>query len=116
MRIASAVLVVLLAFAFGCGPILSEGKRIDSSKMDQIVKHKTTAQEVEALYGKPYKVEKMGGGKETYVYYYKYEEYVHWYTLPKTTEQKLEVDILNGVVTDYTWNRSSVDPMKDSPK
>ncbi|RPJ37107.1 MAG: hypothetical protein EHM27_14070 [Deltaproteobacteria bacterium] len=80
------------------------------------MKSKTTAQEVESFFGKPYKVEKMGGGKETYIYYYKYEEYVHWYTLPKTTEQKLEVDILNGVVTDYTWNRSSVDPMRDSKK
>jgi hypothetical protein len=114
MRIASAVLVVLLAFAFGCGPMLSEGTRIDNSKSDQMVKNKTTAQEVEALFGKPYKVEKMGGGKETYIYYYKYEEYVHWYTLPKTIDQKLEVDILNGVVTDYTWNRSSVVPMRDS--
>jgi asparagine N-glycosylation enzyme membrane subunit Stt3 len=116
MRIASAVLVVLLAFAFGCGPMLSEGTRIDASKADKIVKNKTSAQEVEALFGKPYKVEKMGGGKETYIYYYKYEEYVHWNTLPKTTEQKLEVDILNGVVTDYTWNRTSVDPMRDSQK
>ena len=116
MRIAGAVLVVLLAFVFGCGPMLSEGTRIDASKADKIVKSKTTAQEVESLFGKPYKVEKMGGGKETYIYYYKYEEYVHWYTLPKTSEQKLEVDILNGVVTDYTWNRSSVDPMRDSKK
>jgi hypothetical protein len=116
MRIASAVLVVLLAFAFGCGPMISEGKKIDGTKADQIVKNKTTAQEVEAMFGKPYKVEKMGGGKETYVYYYKYEEFVHWYTLPKSIEQKLEVDILNGVVVDYKGSGTAIDPMKDSKK
>ena len=116
MRIASAVLVVLLAFAFGCGPMMSEGKRIDASKVDQIVKNKTTAQDVEAMFGKPYKVEKMGGGKETYIYYFKSEEYVNWYTLPKTFEQKLAVDILNGVVIDYTGSGTSVDPMGDSKK
>lgn len=116
MRIASAVLVVLLAFAFGCGPMMHEGTRIDPRKADQIAKEKTTAREVEALFGKPDKVEKMGGGKETYVYYYKSEEYMNWYTLPKTTEQKLAVDILNGVVIDYTWDRTSVDPMGDSKK
>ena len=116
MRIASAVIVVLLAFAFGCGPMMSEGKRIDASKMDQIVKNKTTAQDVEAMFGKPYKVEKMGGGKEMYIYYYKSEEFVNWYTLPKTFEQKLAVDILNGVVVDYTGSGTAVTPMKDSKK
>jgi len=55
----------------------------------------------------------MGGGKEKYVYYYKIEEYVHWYTLPKSTMQKLEAEITNGVVTEYTYNRVSTDPMKD---
>jgi hypothetical protein len=116
MRVASLVFVVLLTFAFGCGPMMSEGTKFDLSKRDQFVKNVTTAQEVETLLGKPYKVEKMGGGKEVYVYYYKYEEYVHWYTLPKATEQKLEVDILNGKVIDYKWNRTDVDPMKDSKK
>lgn len=116
MRVVSIVFVVLLAFTFSCGPMSSEGTKIDASKREQIVKNKTTAQEVEAMFGKPYKVEKMGGGKETYVYYYKYEEYVHWYTLPKTMVQKMDVDILNGVVTDYHYNVEAVDPMRDSKK
>ena len=116
MRIASAVLVVLLAFAFGCGPMSTEGRKIDASKVDQLVKNRTTAQDVEAIFGKPYKVEKLGAGKETYIYYYRYEEYVHWYTLPKTMEQKLAVDILNGVVIDYTGSGTAVDPMRDSKK
>ena len=55
----------------------------------------------------------MANGKEKYVYYYKYEEYVHWYTLPKSTMQKLEVELLNGVVMDYTYDRVSTDPMRD---
>ena len=113
MRIAGIVLVVLLAFSFSCGPVMYEGSNFDRAKRDQIVKNRTTAGELEALLGKPYKVEKMGGGKEKYVYYYKIEEYVHWYTLPKSTMQKLEAEITNGVVTEYTYDRVSTDPMKD---
>ncbi len=113
MRIASLVLVILLAFTFSCGPIAWEGSKFDTAKRDQIVKNRTTAGELESLLGKPYKVEKMTGGKEKYIYYHKYEEYVHWYTLPKSTMQKLEVELMNGVVTDYTYDRVSTDPMRD---
>jgi hypothetical protein len=113
MRIAGLVLVILLAFTFSCGPIWWEGNKFDPAKRDQIVKSRTTAGELESLMGKPYKAEKMGGGKEKYVYYYKHEEFVHWYTLPKATMQKLEVDLANGVVMDYTYDRVSTDPMRD---
>ena len=58
MRIASLVLVILLAFTFSCGPIWWEGNKFDATKRDQIVKNRTTAQELESLLGKPYKVEK----------------------------------------------------------
>ena len=58
MRIASLVLVILLAFTFSCGPIWGEGNKFDASKRDQIVKSRTTASELESLMGKPYKVEK----------------------------------------------------------
>ncbi len=112
MRVAGLILAVLLAFTFSCGPMAHEGTKIDASKRDQIVKYKTTAKEVEGMFGKPYKVEKMGAGKERYVYWYKYEEYVHWYTLPKTMVQRMDVDILNGVVTDYFYNVEEMDPMK----
>ena len=112
MRIASLVLVILLAFSFSCGPIFVEGTKFDTAKRDQIVKNRTTAAELEGLLGKPYKVEKAGA-KEKYIYYYKYEEYVHWYTLPKSSLQKLEVELTNGVVTEYTYDRVSTDPMRD---
>ena len=113
MKMAGLVLVVLLAFAFGCGPMAVEGNKFDAAKRDQIVKNQTTSAELESSLGKPYKVEKMGGGKEKYIYYYKSEEYVHWYTLDKAIYQKLDVDLLNGVVTDYYYERSSTVPMKD---
>jgi hypothetical protein len=113
MRIASAVLVILLAFTFSCGPILWEGNKFEAAKREQIVKNRTTAGELESLLGKPYKVEKMAGGKERHIYYYKYEEYLHWYTLPKTVMQKLQVELTNGVITDYVYDRTSTDPMRD---
>jgi hypothetical protein len=113
MRIASLVLVILLAFTFSCGGIWVEGNKFDASKRDQIVKNKTTAQELEALMGKPYKVEKKEAGKEKYIYYYNHEEYLRWNVLPKSTMQKLDVDLMNGVVTEYTYTRSNTDPIKD---
>lgn len=116
MRIASLVLGILLTFTFSCGPVLWEGNKVDATKRDQIVKNKTTAAEVEALFGKPYKVEKMGAGKEKYIYYYQYEEYVAWYTLPRTMLQRMEVMIANGVVTDYEYFVESRDPLPEYAK
>jgi len=113
MRIASLVLVILLAFTFSCGGIWVEGNKFDASKRDQIVKNRTTAQEVEFLMGKPYKVEKKQAGKEKYLYYYSYEEYLRWNVLPKATMQKLEVDLANGVVTEYTYDTAATDPIKN---
>ena len=77
------------------------------------MKSKTTAQELESLMGKPYKVEKKQAGKEKYLYYYSYEEYLRWNVLPKATMQKLEVDLLNGVVTEYTYETRATDPIKN---
>ena len=112
MKVAGVVFVVLLAFAFSCGPINYEGTKIDASKRDQLVKNKTTAQEVQAMFGKPYKVEKMEGGKEKYIYYYKYEEYKYWNTLPKGEFQKMDVNFKDGVVTDYSYITDAIDPMR----
>jgi len=42
---------------------LGEGNKFDASKRDQIVKSRTTAQELESLMGKPYKVEKKQAAK-----------------------------------------------------
>ena len=113
MRIASLLLVILVGFSFSCGTTMWEGNKFDPTKRDQIVKNRTTTGEIEALFGKPFKVEKIAGGKDKYVYYHKYEEYVHWYTLPKSTMQRLEVVLQNRVVTDYNYDRVSIDPMKD---
>jgi hypothetical protein len=77
------------------------------------VKNKTTARELEYLMGKPYKVEKKQAGKEKYIYYYSYEEYLRWNVLPKATMQKLEVELANGVVTEYTYDTAATDPIKN---
>jgi hypothetical protein len=110
MKIASVVLVVLLAFAFGCGPAFVQGSKFDAGKRDQIVKNQTTSAELESALGKPFKVEKMGGGTEKYIYYYRTEEYVHWYTLDKALFQRLEVSLTGGVVTDYVYTQSATVP------
>jgi hypothetical protein len=112
MRIASSVLVILSAFTFSCGPIWWEGNKFDASKRDQIVKNRTTASELESLMGKPYKVEKKQGGKEKYIYYYNHEEYLRWNVLPKSTMQRLAVDLANGVVTEYYYETTFTDPIK----
>jgi hypothetical protein len=58
-------------------------------------------------------VEKKQTGKEKYLYYYSYEEYLRWNVLPKSTMQKFEVDLANGVVTEYNYEVTSTDPIKN---
>jgi len=55
----------------------------------------------------------MQNGKEKYIYYYRTEEYVHWYTLDKSLFQRLDVSLTNGVVTDYVYTRSATLPARE---
>ena len=103
MRWRILVLVLLLAFAFGCGPSITQGTKIDAEKRSQVLKGQTTAAQVVGLFGKPAKVEKLPTGGEKYIYNYYYEAYDRWYRPHKYDKQKLEVFIKDGIVQDYLF-------------
>jgi len=105
MRIASLVLILLLAFTVSCGPTITRGKYIDAERRNEIVNGTTTSDRVVELFGQPDKVEKLSSGGEKYTYEYYHEEYEHWYTLPKYEKQNLEISIKDGMVQDYVFTR-----------
>ena len=105
MRIASLVLILLLAFTVSCGPTITRGKYIDAERRSEIVNGQTTAERVVELFGQPEKIEKLPSGGEKYTYQYYHEEYNHWWTLPKYEKQDLEISIKDGMVQDYVFTR-----------
>jgi len=116
MRWRILVLVLLLAFAFSCGPSITQGTRIDAEKRSQVLKGQTTAEQVVGLFGKPEKVEKLPTGGEKYIYNYYYEGYDRWYRPHKYDKQKLEVSIKEGIVQDYLFIREFRGEITDQDK
>ena len=100
MRYISMILVLLLAFVFGCAPTLIEGRKIDSLKVKQLAPGVSNAQQVEASFGKPDKIEKLPSGEEMYVYGYEVKN-PHWWTMDAVNKQRLEVVLKNGIVQTY---------------
>jgi hypothetical protein len=105
MRIASLVLILLLAFTVSCGPTITRGKWIDEEKRTEIINGQTTSNRVVELFGQPDKIETIPSGGEKYTYQYYREEYEHWYTLPKYEKQDLEVFLKDGMVQEYVFTR-----------
>ena len=79
-----------------------EGRKIDSTKLDQLIAGQTKVAKVEEIFGKPDKVEKLPSGEENYIYLYRREN-AHWWTIDKIDKQKLEVVIKDGVVQTYKF-------------
>ena len=106
MKYASWILVVLLAFVFGCAT-MTEGRRVDTAKMRELLKGETTREGVIEKLGQPAKVEKMPTGEEKLIYFYKSEGYNHWWTLSRIYNQRLEVILKDGVVQNYVYTRET---------
>jgi len=100
MRYISVVLVLLLAFIFGCAPTIIEGRKIDSAKLKQLMPGVSNVQKVEALFGKPDKTENLPAGEQMYVYGFELKNR-HWWTTEEADKQKLEVTLKDGVVQTY---------------
>jgi hypothetical protein len=100
MKWISLILVVMVAFVFGCAPTVIEGKKIDSAKFSQMSIGQTNKAKVEELFGKPAKTEMVSPGVEKYIYTYR-EADPEWYTMESTQKQDFEVWFQNGVVQYY---------------
>jgi outer membrane protein assembly factor BamE (lipoprotein component of BamABCDE complex) len=102
VRLAILILAFFMVFTFSCAPMIIEGKKIDSAKLDQLNEGQTKLAEIEKLFGKPDKVEKLPSGEEKYLYFYKREN-PHWWTVDRINKQKLEIVIKEGVVQTYKF-------------
>ena len=103
MKLANWIFIFMLVLVFGCGPKIIEGRKIDGTKIGEIIKGKTTAEKVVELFGKPEKIEKLPGGGEKYMYRYSQDEYTHWWTLPRLETQQLTVVFKDGIAQDYQY-------------
>jgi outer membrane protein assembly factor BamE (lipoprotein component of BamABCDE complex) len=104
MKLASLVLVVLLAFTFSCAPSILEGRKIDADKVKQIQPGTTDVNKLVGLLGTPTKTEKTSEGDLMYIYTYTTGN-PHWWTVDKTQGQNLEVVLKNGVVNTYKFRQ-----------
>jgi outer membrane protein assembly factor BamE (lipoprotein component of BamABCDE complex) len=100
MKWVSLVLVVMVAFVFGCAPTVIEGRKVDSEKLSQMTIGQTSKAKVEELFGKPAKTEMVYPGVEKYIYIYR-EADPEWYTMESTQKQDFEVWFQNGIVQYY---------------
>jgi len=99
MQYMKVMLVLLLAFSFGCAATM-EGRKIDSARLKQLTPGVSQAQKVEELFGKPDKVENLPTGGQKYVYGYEMKA-SHWWTMNAMDKQSLEVTLKDGVVQNY---------------
>jgi hypothetical protein len=108
MRYLNLLLVLALTFAFGCGSMVQEGRKIDAAKVKQLSPGQTSVADLEASLGKPDKVEKLSSGEENYIYRY-WRENKYWIRIDKHYLQKLEVQVKDGVVRSYKFTEEGKD-------
>jgi hypothetical protein len=100
MRYMRVMLVLFVAFSFGCASAAIEGRKIDSAKLKQLAPGVSQAQKVEELFGKPDKVENLSTGEQMYFYGYAMKS-SPWWTTEAVDNQRLEVTVKDGVVQNY---------------
>ena len=105
MRYLTIPLIILMAFTFGCGKMIMEGRKIDEAKLNDIMTTNNTSAKVEQAFGKPDKVEKMASGEEQYSYRYYYKN-PHWWTTDEVEEQNLKIVVKGDEVQSYNYKKT----------
>ena len=108
MRYTTILLIFLMAFTFGCGKMVTEGRQIDEGKVKNLMATSNTTDKVTQVFGKPDKVEKMASGEEQYSYRYYYMN-PHWWTINDVEEQNLKVMVKDSEVQSYNYRKSSTE-------
>lgn len=111
MKFRSLTIVSLVIFSLsGCATSsYSVGKNFSSENVSQIVKGKTTSQEMIALFGEPYSKTVISATNEKWIYIHsegkaEAQSYIITMDVKTTGTQKtLDVLITNGVVVNYTF-------------
>jgi outer membrane protein assembly factor BamE (lipoprotein component of BamABCDE complex) len=104
MRIVSLLVILAFLFSAGClsAPIV-KGKPFDAAKRGELVKGKTTMNDMTKILGQPSFVEPVSPGVQKFVYEYYKEVNNHWYAPPSYDKQTLEVFVKKGVVEKYDF-------------
>jgi len=110
MKWISLVLVLLLAFAFGCAPTVIEGKKVDSAKLKEMSVGQTNKAKVEQVFGKPVRVETVSPGVDKYTYNYRTTD-PEWYTIDTVQKQEFEVWFQDGVLIYYKLRSEGLEPI-----
>lgn len=111
MKYVGLIFVILLGLTISCGPTIIEGNKIDTKKMRELIKGQSSKAEVFQKLGQPAKIERLPGGEEKYTYHYYFEEYSHWWSLPRMYRQHLEVYVKDEIFQNYIYTRE----MRDIP-
>jgi outer membrane protein assembly factor BamE (lipoprotein component of BamABCDE complex) len=106
MRIVSLLVILAFLFSVGCmaAPIV-KGKPFDAAKRAELVKGKTTMQQMTKLLGQPNYVEPVSPGVQKFVYEYYKETDNRLLAPPSYDKQTLEVYVKKGVVQKYDFTR-----------
>ena len=105
MRYLAIGLIFLMAFTFGCGKMVTEGRKIDEAKLNDLMATSNTSAKIEQALGKPDKVEKMASGEEQYSYRYYYKN-PHWWRVDDVQEQNLKIIVKDDMVQSFNYKTS----------
>jgi len=110
MRYLTIILILVVGFTFSCAAMVTKGRPVGKAQMDQIALGETRVEKLTQILGEPDKKETVKPGEEKYIYSY-YQLIPHWWTKDEVQEQKLEVTVVDGVVTKYNLRGDAVAPI-----
>lgn len=111
MRYVSIFLVLLLGLTVGCATV-TEGKRVDGSKVKNLLAEGTTPNDVVKMFGEPQQKETLASGETKYVYYYRTQGRMLFFrTGQPRDQQRLEVFVKNNQVERYRYVDTEQQPI-----
>jgi len=107
MKYVAIVLILVAGFTFSCASVVTKGRPVTKTQMDQLAVGETKVEKLTQIFGEPEKKETVKPGEEKYTYTY-YRLNPHIFRKDEVQEQKLEVTVVNGVVTKYNLQGDEV--------
>jgi hypothetical protein len=101
MRYIGIVVLIMVAFSFGCASTVMEGKKIDAAKVNTLALDQPKDQVV-AAFGPPLKTEEGMSGETKYIYHYYFKK-PHWWTVDEVERQDMEILLKNDRVDSFKY-------------
>lgn len=113
-RLSKLIAIATLAFLAACATAtFTQGREFSTDNIGQIVKGKTTATQLQQLFGPPFSKTVESDGKEIWIYTYTVgQSEVHNWVFTASvkttgTQKTLNATIENGVVTAYSYTEGA---------